>query len=1232
MRLRVKTVSESLSPALKAYRPAKAAVDAFAANLAHYFKSIDSNEREENLKTHFISLLKPVYGTAHAVEQYGDIDLVIRVGDHASPAAVLFESKRKANIAEMIRKDDLNRKALHELVLYYMRERAAGNTDIQHLVIGTEHELYIFRASSFEAAFFGNASFRKEFLLWKAGKKSLSTNDFFYKEICAKHVAANDAEIDATYIDLGTFATQERYDSENKALIDLYKIIGPHFLLNEGLANDNNSLNKGFYDELLYIIGLAETKDGQKTIISRVPDKKRTPSSLLENAISHIRESNDFTSEEIIRAFGSNPDQRAFAMALELCLTWINRLLFLKLLEAQILKFHSGDPKCRFLSSAVITDFSDLSDLFFRVLAIDFDERPDAIRKKYASIPYLNSSLFERTRLEQCVGINALTNNLLLPLFGRTVLQDERGRRLSGSKDTLAYIFEFLDAYDFGAEGSGNVRAESKTIINASVLGLIFEKINGYKDGAFFTPGRITMYMARSAIEKLVLSAFKIEYPNWTLGDIDDLKNHLADRRSKNDILDCNRVIDSLKICDPAVGSGHFLVSCLNEIIALKSRLGILADAKGARVVDYHVVVDNDELIVVHSQTDDVFSYQIQGNAVPAQIQQVQMTLFHEKEKVIENCLFGVDININSVRICQLRLWIELLKNAYYKDFELKRLETLPNIDINIKCGNSLVSRFSLDQNLSEAFKSAKITVTEYRALVDAYKSTRDRTTKRALQEKISAAKRKFEQEQLDRLAIRLADAVALLNSLESQHRLFEHDKTLIARHEAKVAQAELEVERLTNDRDKLVQRRTLRGAFEWRFEFPEVLDDKGAFAGFDLVIANPPYGVSIPADMREHIARNLGTVPDHEIFYLFLNLAWRILKKDGYTCQIIPNGLLFNHFATGYRERLINEWRDVHIDDLTRFPIFGGAVVRNIILHARRGAGYEGVRFRRTNLPLSLADFLESETDTAAPALLAEWQRNWGLIFRLTPPQSALIRKLGVAGSELRTHFPNISQGLIAYDKHRGQDKNTIESRAYHSNVKTKTNAPWLWGEDVTRFCVKWNGTEYIEYSNKLANPRRPELFQRPRILVREITNPRIFAGYSDAKLYNDPAVINILVDSDSSFSRWVLLAILNSKLASFYHFNSSPKATKGEFPKILVEDIKIFPLPDPAAFAAIHREVAVRTQKLVALAGSQESEAFVALDRENEAAVFDLYGLTPEDVAIVEEYFSQLQSVAGA
>lgn len=86
--------------------------------------------------------------------------------------------------------------------------------------------------------------------------------------------------------------------------------------------------------------------------------------------------------------------------------------------------------------------------------------------------------------------------------------EKRQGKPASGSKDTLAYLFEFLEAYDFSSEGNEDIQEESKSLINASVLGLIFEKINGYKDRSFYTPGFITMYMCRETIRRAVVQKF----------------------------------------------------------------------------------------------------------------------------------------------------------------------------------------------------------------------------------------------------------------------------------------------------------------------------------------------------------------------------------------------------------------------------------------------------------------------------------------------------------------------------------------------------------------------------------------------------------------------------------------------------------------------------------------------------------------------------------------------------
>ena len=204
--------------------------------------------------------------------------------------------------------------------------------------------------------------------------------------------------------------------------------------------------------------------------------------------------------------------------------------------------------------------------------------------------------------------------------------------------------------------------------------------------------------MSRESLRRAVVQKFNDSYPGWDCTDLTEVYNNIS--RNKVSIKQANEIVNSLKICDPAVGSGHFLVSTLNELIAIKHELQILADKNWKLIGGYSLSIERDELILMRDL--DFFSY----NYTNTESQRVQETLFHEKQTLIENCLFGVDINPKSVMICRLRLWVELLKNAYYTANTPRQLQTLPNIDINIKCGNSLISRFALDADITSALKT----------------------------------------------------------------------------------------------------------------------------------------------------------------------------------------------------------------------------------------------------------------------------------------------------------------------------------------------------------------------------------------------------------------------------------------------------------------------------------------------------------------------------------------------
>ena len=630
------------------------------------------------------------YKDNHFINTKGRTDLVVHNGkDAKSTVGVIIEAKKPTNKSEMLRKDKINSKALQELVLYYLRERITQkNLEIKYVVATNIYEWFIFDASIFEKEFAQNKVLVKQFTDFEEVRLSGTKTDFFYKEIAEPAIENIKNEIEFTYFDIREYNKPLRNDDkkDDNKLIALYKLLSPEHLLKLPFINDSNSLDKSFYTELLHIIGLSETKEGSKKLIGRKPESERDQGSLLENAMT-ILKVEDCLSQVKASNYGENREEQLYNVALELVIIWINRILFLKLLEGQLIKYHKGDNSYKFLNFEQILDYDALNKLFFQVLAIKESERTELVKKRFGKIPYLNSSLFEPNELEhKTVRISNLEDEYSIPLLSSTVLKDKTSKRQKGEKNTLEYLFSFLDSYDFASEGAEDIQEDNKRLINASVLGLIFEKINGYKDGSFFTPGFITMYMARETIRRAVVQKFN-EVKNWECKNFNELYDKIENKKETNDI------INSLKICDPAVGSVHFLVSALNEIIAIKSELKVLLDGEGKTLRDYHVEVVNDELIV--SDEDGLF---FEYNPTNRESQRVQETLFHEKQTIIENCLFGVDINPNSVKICRLRLWIELLKNAYYRQ-GTEELETLPNIDINIKCGNSLLSRYDLDED-----------------------------------------------------------------------------------------------------------------------------------------------------------------------------------------------------------------------------------------------------------------------------------------------------------------------------------------------------------------------------------------------------------------------------------------------------------------------------------------------------------------------------------------------------
>ena len=987
---------------------------------------------------------------------------------------------------------------------------------------------------------------------------------------------------------------------------------------------------------MLHILGIEEKKENNKIVIVRKAVGRRNEASLLENTINQLDAEDCLRKVPNIAIYGSTQEERLFNVAMELCITWINRILFLKLLEAQMLKYHNGEQCYKFLSIQKIRDFDDLNTLFFQVLARSVHQRTASVLKDFEYVPYLNSSLFEVTELESnTIKINSLSQRFELPLFTNSVLINRKGKQQFNSLPTLNYLFAFLDAYNFASEGSEEVQEEAKTLINASVLGLIFEKINGHKDGSVFTPGFITMYMCREAVANSVLTKFNNFY-NWNCTSVTDLYNKI------DDIAQANQLIDSITICDPAVGSGHFLVSALNELIRLKYELGILVDSEGKRIKksDYTFSIENDELIVTDAD-NNLFSY----NPLNEESRRIQETLFKEKKTIIENCLFGVDINPNSVKICRLRLWIELLKNAYYTaESDYKQLETLPNIDINIKCGNSLLHRFDLTDSIKSVLKETGISISQYRNAVSKYKNAQDKAEKWELDSMIAEIKSKLTTEigAKDPKKLKLNKRRAeLVNLLAPQ--LFEMSKKEQKDWQKRVDAVKKEIAELESYFEEINSNKIYLGAFEWRIEFPEVLDADGNFIGFDCVIGNPPYiqlqSMGTDADVLERMKYKT-YVRTGDIYCLFYEQGMNLLKPNGCLCYITSNKWMKAGYGKELRQYFVSETNPVLLIDFAGVKVFDTATVDVNILMLQKAINVQRTFACITqgiNGLQNLSDFVQqngSECDFSSAD-------SWVI---LSPIEQSIKRKMETVGTPLKDWNINIYRGVLTgYNEAfiiTTEKRDEILANCQSEDERTRTAElirPILRGRDIKRYGYNWADLWFINTHNgikgklprvdvneypaikahldqywdkistradkgdtpyNLRNCAYMEDFYKPKIVWGNLNLTASYAMIQDNSFINAPSP---MIVPASKF----LLAVLNSQLADYYirHLGVTRNGGYFEYKPMFVEK-----LPVPQSVDA----------KVVT-----DIESYVDSKNETEIdkAVYMFYGLTEEEILYINQ-----------
>ncbi|EHQ1013972.1 Eco57I restriction-modification methylase domain-containing protein [Campylobacter coli] len=801
-----------------------------------------------------------------------------------------------------------NCKALHECILYYLRERKALNSSLKHIIITDFYSFFIFKADLFEELFNKNKYFKEAFENFESKNSLFKGNtDEIYKEF--EKILNGDSTLKGLFVDLKPILEQDKLSFSK--LKPLFKIFSKDCLLGEFNPNDANSLNNAFYKELLYILGLCESKQNSKLIIAKSEESKEEQGTFYTAINSKLKEEN-------------------FETILKLLILWLNRILFLKLIESNLVRFND-DKNLKFLNFKKIPDFDKLSELFFEVLA---KEKSTRKKSEFAYLPYLNSSLFEKQSIENTLEISSLSNDLKLFYYKNTVLKDDKCKAKKGQVGLLEYLFEFLDSFDFGSDDEQSEILSQKELINSSVLGNVFEKLNGYKEGSFYTPSFITSYMCKESITKVVLDKFNAQF-DLDAKDISELRKSLRkeDKKAQKELL------NSIKICDPAVGSGHFLVSALNVMLSIYDELNLFDE-------EFYLEVQNDEILITGRKGEFIEYKRPKTPKDKAHL--IQQELFHTKKDIIENNLFGVDINPNSCEITKLRLWIELLKHSFYQSFDdgnYHDLKTLPNIDINIKCGNSLVSYFETGKSLSH-YPNIKERMGKYKRIVKDYKEG-FYTDKSHINQEIKNLKISFKNfcfadkfkkemksfnDKCEKYSKKYGNFLAVDDEnlkffVSANLTLFDFDEK----------EATKEFANLKKEYDNIFNLES-NHPFEWRFEFPEILDDDGNFKGFDLIIGNPPY---IKENDNKDLFTNTKKLRTYQgkmdIWYHFVGRGFDILKNNGYLAFIATNNWVTNSGAKKLRNIVLEESQILSLVDFSSFMVFDSASIQTMIMQFQK-------------------------------------------------------------------------------------------------------------------------------------------------------------------------------------------------------------------------------------------------------------------------------------------------------
>ncbi len=702
-------------------------------------------------------------------------------------------------------------------------------------------------------------------------------------------------------------------------------------------------------------------------------------------------------------------------------------------------------------------------------------------------------------------------------------------------------LLDFFSSYNFTIDENDPDDAEIG--VDPEMLGRIFENLlEDNKDkGAFYTPKEIVQYMCRESL---------IAYLQTDIED-DDAKEAIRQFATKYDAAvlseeqktDIDQKLKDVKICDPAIGSGAFPMGLLRELYACRKAIEGIDDETAVRI----------------------------------------------KTEIIQNNIYGVDIEKGAVDISRLRFWLALIVDE-------KTPHALPNMDFKIMQGNSLLEQY-------EGVDLSGMSLTEQK-------------------------KRKAKKGDAYQTMLAFDESIALENIQKAIKQYYLTDS-----HDAKVALRKtidgnvksyiLNLKGCTPDIQRKLENLPIPydQFFLWHIYFKEVFD-KG---GFDIVIGNPPYVFArnseekgMTDEAKAYYYKNFKLAQYQvNLYHLFVEQGTNLLTEGGVFAYIIPNNWMTINTNKAFRKYILTK-SDVQILNFYQ-RVFESAEVDSSIIIYRNKDAESNVRLSES---VTKEEFNLIKTIPAS-VLLSEKDYVINIDRYKNDSFSDIMIQIESKAVQLNKNLSSVKAGLQAYEVGKGTPVQTKEmklSRIYHSKEKLGDDYyKYIDGVDVKRYCLTWENGEYLRYGKNLAAPRTNwALYSSPRILVRQIPSKPpycIQACFTDEVLLNDRNSMNII---DIKCNPLYLLGVLNSRPISFWFEHKFGKLQRGLFPQFKINELAIFPIPN--ADKTQQEQIATIVDRILSAKKVNPLADTTDLEREIDRIVYDLYGLTEVEIRIVE------------